>query len=218
MKKLVIFFLLLASSLFSADQYGFPDPYPEIYTQIKPLPPFIKGWAFDYRYFEKVIKEKKVKTIIEVGVFLGNWCCHVAKNLPEGGRHFAVDHWMGCPVYEQGIWDKKENEFRQFLSNIIHSKLTDKVIPVRMPSLEAAKKFKALGIKADLIYIDAAHDYQSVIDDLNAWISVLAPGGTFSGDDWNWKTVRAAVTDFARSHNYKIRLRGTQWVIEIERK
>ena len=36
----------------------------------------------------------------------------------------------------------------------------------------------------DWIYIDAMHDYENVIADLNAWWPKRRPGGFFTGDDY----------------------------------
>lgn len=50
-----------------------------------------------------------------------------------------------------------------------------------MRSVEAAK---ALDVMADLINIDAAHDYKSVKEDILAWYPHLKEGGIMCGDDW----------------------------------
>ena len=46
-----------------------------------------------------------------------------------------------------------------------------------------------------LIYVDACHEYGSVLADLRA-CSALFPGATIVGDDWVWPSVRRAVRDF----------------------
>jgi hypothetical protein len=177
-------------------------------------------WFVYNDYFIPLLNQKKVNTVIEVGVFLGNFCCNLAEKLPQGAKLFAVDHWLGVDdFYANGCtyYGRRETEFQQFLSNVIHRGVTDKVIPVRMKSVEASKKLKALGVKADLIYIDAAHDYQSVIDDLNAWYPLLAEGGTFCGDAWTWQGVRDAVIAFAYQKQLAIHAFGSLWVVEANK-
>ena len=49
-------------------------------------------------------------------------------------------------------------------------------------SLEAAKKFEDETF--DLIFIDADHQYQSVKDDINAWLPKVRKGGMISGHDY----------------------------------
>ena len=98
--------------------------------------------------------------------------------------------------------------FQQFLSNVKHAGLTDKIIPVRMDSLEAAK---TLNIQADLIYIDASHDTASVITDIMSWYPHLKTDGVMCGDDWLWDTVRLAVQICARRFGKKIYSEENFW-------
>lgn len=65
----------------------------------------------------------------------------------------------------------------------------------------------------DFIYIDAAHDYDSVVEDLKCWWPKLKDGGVFSGHDyfpderiWRGKAcgVYQAVNEFASLHNTEV--------------
>ncbi len=98
--------------------------------------------------------------------------------------------------------------------------MVDKIIPVRMESLQAANKFRELNIKPDLIYIDGAHDYNSVVADILHWFSVLQPGGILCGDDWNLGgpngDVSRAVKDFATLFGLKICVEGEFWWYDTE--
>jgi hypothetical protein len=71
-----------------------------------------------------------------------------------------------------------------------------------------------LGTKADLIYIDAAHDTNSVIEDITIWYPHLRPNGIFCGDDWTWESVRKAVETMAIILNKKIGYEGNFWWYE----
>jgi predicted O-methyltransferase YrrM len=77
-----------------------------------------------------------------------------------------------------------------------------------MASLEAAQ---ALNVQADLIYIDGAHDTESVYADIIAWYPHLAEGGVLCGDDWTWSTVILAVQMAARDLNLQIIANGNFW-------
>ena len=135
--------------------------------------------------------------------------------LEEGSVYYAVDHWEGgADILNDKNWAKLvPTVYQQFLSNIILSNLTDKVIPVRMESLAAASKFNELGIRADLIYIDAAHDTQSVLNDLYAWYPILSEGGILCGDDWSYGngSVSSAVIEFAKKERLQINRFGEFW-------
>ena len=97
------------------------------------------------------------------------------------------------------------NLYEYFLSNVIQEGqgLTRKIIPVRMDSLSAAQ---SLEVQADIIYIDASHDSESVYRDLQVWFPHVKPGGILCGDDWGWDTVREGVNRFAQEKGLDIEI------------
>jgi hypothetical protein len=52
----------------------------------------------------------------------------------------------------------------------------------RLMSVEAAER--VVDGSLDFVYIDARHDYESVLEDLHAWYSKLKPGAIFAGHDY----------------------------------
>ena len=72
--------------------------------------------------------------------------------------------------------------------------------PVRLPSVEAAKTYADGSL--DLVYIDAAHDYDNVIADITAWLPKVRKGGTLSGYDFNHPPVNKAVNDTLNGVTY----------------
>ena len=87
------------------------------------------------------------------------------------------------------------------------------IIPFRMKTTEAAK---ALNIKADLIYVDAAHDEQSAFEDIINWLPKLKENGIMCGDDWHrdHSGVIRAVQRVARQFNLTICHDGRFWWFE----
>ena len=65
--------------------------------------------------------------------------------------------------------------------------------PIKMESVEAAKLYEDESL--DFVFIDAAHDYQNVKNDILAWYPKIKIGGKLGGHDYNWGTVRGAVHD-----------------------
>jgi len=91
--------------------------------------------------------------------------------------------------------------YRHWLANVLHYRVEDLVVPVPQTSLLAAKYFLAANVRADLVYIDASHEELDVLDDMRHYFHVLrGPRSAMVGDDWNWPTVRAAVTTFAQTY------------------
>lgn len=194
------------SELFDCSTPGTPYPddrsVPAPYDTVKTLLPFNEfGWYSNDWQLKQLIEERRVKTIIEVGSFLGLSTRALASYLPTGGVVYAIDHWLGSIEHQPNGWASTPTLlpqlYQQFLSNVIHAGLTHKIIPVRMDSTEAASK---LSITADLIFIDASHDEDSVYKDLVAWYPHLNSGGLLAGDDWLFGTVQQGVRRFVVEH------------------
>jgi hypothetical protein len=52
----------------------------------------------------------------------------------------------------------------------------------RMTSLDASRLIPLASL--DFVYIDARHDFASVLEDLNAWFDKVRPGGIIAGHDY----------------------------------
>jgi predicted O-methyltransferase YrrM len=145
--------------------------------------------------------------VLEVGSWVGDsaeWFAHGAS------RVYCVDTWAGpCKNEEEYL----SNLYRQFLSNMIHAGVADKVTPIRMASLEAAM---SLDVEADLIYIDGDHSSQAVYYDILAWDKHLTTDGILCGDDWAWNTVQFGVHQAAEELGLKVRssATGRTWWLE----
>lgn len=199
---------IASSKLSAVNQNDLPEPY----KSVKLLPYDPQGWYFNAWQIEFVLKNHKVNTVIEVGSWLGQSTRHIASLLPSNGKVYAIDHWKGS--VEHQATPGLEMIYEQFLSNVIHAGLTDKIIPIRMSSLEAAEYFRSNSIKADLIYIDASHDTESVLADLNAWFPLVKGHGIICGDDWRiFPTVRRAVEIFAEQNNLHVQASRNFWML-----
>ena len=70
--------------------------------------------------------------------------------------------------------------------------------------------------KADLIYIDADHTFNSVHHDITEFWDLLRPGGVIFGDDYNdtWPGVKEAVNLFAENINKEVHIFDNKWIIK----
>src|SRR5437868_3698464 len=126
--------------------------------------------------------------IVAVDTWLGGW------------DHWCQDQWHHHLCFSNG----RPQLYNQFVANIVSSDVSRFVVPLPLDSGNAAVVLRKLGILADTIHLDAAHDYDSVARDLRAWWPVLRPGGLFIGDDYfadgkTWPEVRAATDEFLAS-------------------
>lgn len=185
---------------------------PEPYNSIVDLPFDDHGYFYNSVALGRILEPKQPKTVIEIGSWLGSSTRFIANALPDNGKIYAVDTWKGSPQEPWHLNDPRISYLYQlFLSNVKHVGLTHKIIPIRMDSLEAAA---ALNVKADLIYIDASHDTESVIKDILAWYPHLNDNGIMSGDDWSWPSVREAAIHCADILNKTIKSDGNFWYYE----
>ena len=191
MSRWIVLGLLCFVSLFAGE-----DPY----ANVDLLPFCGDGWYVNGGQIRRIFRKNKIKTVVEVGSWMGASTRHIATLLPEGGQVYAVDHWQGSIEHEgNGVLGSL---YQQFLSNVIHAKLTDRIVPVKMESLKASLHLH--GTKVDLVYIDGAHDTESVLNDLRAWYPFVKRDGILCGDDWQWDTVAKAVEIFAEENNLKV--------------
>lgn len=108
---------------------------------------------------------------IEIGSYLGASSRYIASLLPSEGKLYCVDKFDDYD--HRGNIKKKGfgTLYDQFLSNVIISGYTDKIIPIKNSSINASMILTDL--KPDFIYLDASHKYKDVVDDINAWYPYL---------------------------------------------
>jgi SAM-dependent methyltransferase len=185
---------------------------PEPYASATLLPFNEHGWYENASLIEPLIRERHVRTIIEVGSWMGASTRHMASLLPPGGKLYAVDTWAGSPneAHDPAVL---ATLYDQFLANVMHAGLTHTIVPCRLSSIEAALQ---LNVQADLIYLDATHEYEAALNDLRAWYPHLKQGGIFCGDDWGWgrQGVEWAVRHFTEEKNLNFYTNGWFWYFE----
>lgn len=82
--------------------------------------------------------------------------------------------------------------YETFLVNVWDYR--ERVVPLRSTTLSGLKLLHRLDVVPDFIYVDAAHDYESVKQDVLT-AKKLFPEATLAGDDFNWQDVKRAVLD-----------------------
>lgn len=128
------------------------------------------------------------KLIVEIGAWKGRSTRAMADNTE--GTVYAVDTWKGTPAdpHFKELENKPEDWLLdQFGANMDPAwfKSPYKVRPWQGTSIGGADYLgNHYGNKFDMIFIDAAHDYEAVIADIDAWLPHLAPGGLFCGHDY----------------------------------
>lgn len=150
--------------------------------------------------------EQNYRTFVEVGCKEGRTTGHILKTVPDS-RVIAIDPWMAQeksddPARESyADWDFAKIE-REFWENVGETKGRCRML--RITSAEAAASFSLRehtelmdGLYADLIFIDALHDYEHVKQDIGLWWPKVRSGGMLCGHDFNhkWPSVERAVAE-----------------------
>jgi len=133
---------------------------------------------------------------VEVGIYRG---VHVVELLQRWGGHL-----MGIDPYIPGSYkglDTSEKTMMQAFNNTLEYIKEGRFMLSQETSVEAAARFNDKSL--DFVYIDAQHDYASVMEDIVAWLPKVKNGGLITGHDFvNWEErdvgVKDAVFDFFR--------------------
>lgn len=205
--------LFYCVALLSFTNICFANPY----NIDKVLAPNIWGWLNESNKIRlpQLMKSCNAKVVVELGSWLGAFTIFIADHLDDSSKVYAVDIWEETPecTSAMGLKPAEAQKFyqilyQQFLSNMIHQKLTHKIIPIRMRTVEAAEK---VDINPDLVYVDASHAEEDVYNDVKSWYPKIVSGGIMCGDDWGWPSVRRGVTRIAEELNQTIHAEGNIW-------
>jgi len=110
-------------------------------------------------------------------------------------RFDCVDTWI-VPSYIMGYVNTRHNIDDDILPIFMEtiSPVKEVVNPVRSISWEAASLYENNSL--DFVFIDACHDYDSVLKDVSAWYPKVKVGGIIAGHDYESENVVKAVNDY----------------------
>jgi hypothetical protein len=195
--------------------------------------PDIHGWM-DTGFSDiisKIVDERDrndMITVIEVGSWKGKSCVTIAETLKRLGfiniRIIAIDTWLGAPEFwTWGIDDPTRgkslninngypNVFYTFTKNIKYFNHDDIVAPFPISSAQGVEVLKHHNILADIIYVDASHEYEPVKQDILSYWQLLKTGGTMIGDDYqrDWPGVMKAVDELSNLYG-EAEISGVVW-------
>lgn len=166
----------------------------------------INGWMTksfidNFKLAIKYLKKTDI-TIIEVGSWKGLSANLMAQycreNLGDECKVICIDTWLGSPEHQDKI-DRKNgypNIYEEFLVNTKFLKNDHIIYPFPISSTQGAHYLKSHNVKADIIYIDAGHEYDSILLDAKLYWNLLNEGGVMIFDDYSWPDVARAVDDF----------------------
>lgn len=118
---------------------------------------------------------------VEIGVLRGDFSRTILQKW-NGEKLYLIDSWAhnGNIDLNNGDHNTQLNNLAETFKNIYE--FNDRACIIRASSLEGSKLIKDGSL--DFVYLDAGHDYKSVMDDLLAWWPKIKEGGMLLGDDY----------------------------------
>ena len=188
-----------------AADFPWPDVPPEVPTPTGPL-----GWLADGA--AAVLSGEltpATRVVVELGSWLGMSTRFIADRAPCA-TVIAIDHWQGSAEHHE-LAECREMLpwlFENFLA--MNWSYRHRVIPLKMTTIEGLEVVAAHKVVPDLIFIDADHRYEGLLDDLSS-ASRLFPDAVLVGDDLELSEVRRAVLAFASRRNLIVQVVGENW-------
>ncbi|MBI3298252.1 MAG: class I SAM-dependent methyltransferase [Elusimicrobia bacterium] len=149
-----------------------------------------QGWFLpeEGRWYAARAAEAGAGVVVEVGCWKGRSTSFVAPVCRDNGAAlWCVDSWRGSrDAYAEDYARllAEEDVRAAFERNMAAIGCAPTVLA--MDSLAAARSFASGSV--DLVFIDASHDEESVLANLEAWAPALRPGGLLAGHDLSEKT------------------------------
>lgn len=124
--------------------------------------------------------------IVEVGSWKGKSSVYMAVEIINANKTIkfdCVDTWLGSASessHQQDTYVKNDKLYDLFISNIEPVKHI--INPIRKTSKEAALLYPDESL--DIVFIDADHSYESVVQDIELWLPKVKIGGILAGHDY----------------------------------
>lgn len=131
-----------------------------------------------------IVQESGWTSGAEIGVFKGRNLFHLLDTIPDL-HMIGVDQWLNFD----------DIHYTRFNMPLIGRQVRDEAEHYRerckilyMDRLEAAAHVPDGSL--DFVFIDALHEYRPFSADLKAWGPKVRPGGSITGHDHHWDSVR----------------------------
>ncbi len=187
------------------DAYPWPDERPN-------LPKHIEGWVLHVDAWRDVFGGIDAPVVLEVGAYLGKTSLHILETYPES-KLIAIDLWQpgdtelsqrkGREFASAGLAQADGDWLALYMANLWDFR--ERVVCVQCDSLDGMCYVRE-HLQPDVVYIDAAHDYQSVLEDIHE-AKLCFPDALICGDDYEDgpSGVKRAVHEVAEREGYGVK-------------
>lgn len=151
--------------------------------------------------FSLLCNWRRLEHAVEVGVDRGEFAQEFLSRW-RGEHFYAVDNYK---CYEEMAWRRDGDRNVALVRLERYARIARLIYD---DSLFVAKSMRESKVPIDFVYLDAGHDYDSVMADLIAWWETLSLKGIAAGHDFD-KThpgVMQAVSEFAKARELTVYL------------
>lgn len=150
----------------------------------------VPGYLDHFDLYDLAVKTFDRGTFVEIGTFAGRSSAYLGVTIHNSGKDlklYTVDHFsesLDHSANSTGFYDQVVNTLKplEHCVTVINKKSTDAAMLFEDGSVE-------------FVFIDASHDYESVKQDIQAWLPKVRVGGIIGGDDYGWPGVQQAVEE-----------------------
>lgn len=144
------------------------------------------------------------------------------RNNAEDGILLCVDTWLGDvnmrinPAFDPLTLPLHGTVrlFDIFMSNVLFHNMQDVIYPLTLPSIVAARLLGHQAWRADVVYIDSAHELGETLIELVMYYQLLRVGGVLMGDDYSsFPAVKHDVDAFASYVGSPLTVVEGQWFL-----
>lgn len=142
--------------------------------------------------FKDAIDRLNPRLIIEVGSFVGESAIFMANHIKARKLDCVIlcvdtwyagfDHWKGAREKIQHHFGRPDFYYK-FMANVIANDCQRVILPFASDSLNGARILRWLGVRPQLIYVDASHEEGDVLRDYDVYWDLLESGGGLLVDD-----------------------------------
>jgi hypothetical protein len=161
-----------------------------------------------------LINSNKFKNYVEVGVYKGDNLKKIIDKCPDLLQIYGVDSYSTLAYSADNLSGCSHEDLKQVKREAL-AKLgvCSNFVLLNDFSIYAYEEFKPHSL--DIVFIDAAHDYESVKGDILIWLSRVKPGGIVCGHDYcdYYPGVKKAV-DEVFENDFKL-LEHKVWVYKV---
>jgi len=143
------------------------------------------------------------REVVEVGTWMGATAIRLAD---AGFLVHAIDHWRGSrsDYHIEVNWVIADELSPRTCFEIFARNVGSRLFRTIWPHVGSSATYATIWPRpVRLVFIDAAHDYESVRNDIESWWPHVLPGGVLCGHDFElFPGVNKAATEFGIDGNH----------------